>query len=59
MEDLGVEVRIILKCIFKKWNGGGGGMDWNDVAQDMDQWWAVMSTVMSLSGSKKLGTFCD
>lgn len=34
-------------------------MDWNDVAQDRDQWWAVMSTVMSLSGSKNLGTFRD
>jgi len=24
--DPGVDVRIILKCICKKWSGGGGGL---------------------------------
>jgi hypothetical protein len=27
---------------------GRGGMDWIDLAQDMDQWRALMSTVMKL-----------
>jgi hypothetical protein len=29
-EDLGVDGRIILICLFKKW---GGGMDWIDLAR--------------------------
>jgi hypothetical protein len=28
--------RIILKCIFKKWDGG---MDWIDLTQGRDRWW--------------------
>jgi len=35
LEDPGVDGRIILKCIFKKW---GGGMDWIDLAKDRDRW---------------------
>jgi hypothetical protein len=27
---------------------GWGGMDWIDVAQDMDQWRALVNTVMKL-----------
>jgi hypothetical protein len=27
---------------------GWGGMDWNDLAQDRDQWRALVNTVMSL-----------
>jgi hypothetical protein len=34
LEDPGVDGRIILKLIFKKWNGG---MVWIDVAQDRDR----------------------
>jgi hypothetical protein len=36
---------IILKWIFKKW---GGGMDWIDMAQDRDRWWALVNAVMNL-----------
>jgi hypothetical protein len=25
-----------------------GGMDWIDMAQDRDRWWAVVSAVMNL-----------
>jgi hypothetical protein len=41
---------IILKWIFKKWDGG---MDWIDMAQDRDRWWAVVNAVM------KCGEFPD
>jgi hypothetical protein len=33
MEDLDVDGRIILKLVFKKWDGG---MDWIDLAQNRD-----------------------
>ena len=32
LEDPGVDGNIILKCIFRK--GNGGGMDWIDVSQN-------------------------
>jgi len=35
---------IILKWIFRKWDGG---MDWIDLAQDMERWWAVVNVVMN------------
>jgi hypothetical protein len=28
--------------------GLGGGMDWIDLAQDRDRWWAVVTAVMNL-----------
>jgi hypothetical protein len=31
----GVDGRIILKSVFKKWEGG---MDWIDLAQERDRW---------------------
>ena len=27
---------------------GCGGMDWIDLAQDMDRWWALVSAVMNI-----------
>ena len=29
------------------------GVEWTDLAQDLDQWWPVISTAMSLRGPKK------
>jgi hypothetical protein len=34
LEALGIYERIILKCIFKKWNGG---VSWIDLAQNRGQ----------------------
>ena len=57
--DLGVDWRIILKWLFKKWGWDGGGMDWIAMAQDRNGWCAVMIAVMNLSGSIKCGEFFD
>jgi hypothetical protein len=46
LEDPGVDGRIIVKWIFKKWDGGG--LDWIDMAQDRDRWRAVVNVVMNL-----------
>jgi hypothetical protein len=36
LKNLGVDGRIILKCIFKKYDGRG--MYWVDVTQNRDKW---------------------
>jgi hypothetical protein len=43
--DPGVGGRIILKWIFKKWDGG---TDWIELAQNMDGWRADVNAVMNL-----------
>jgi hypothetical protein len=45
LEDPGIDRRIILKWIFKKWNRG---MDWIDRGQDRDRWLALVNVVMTL-----------
>jgi hypothetical protein len=42
LEDQDVGGWTILKWILERW----GGMDWIDLAQDRDQWRALMNTVM-------------
>jgi hypothetical protein len=43
--DQDVGGRIILRWIFRKWEGGCG--DWMELAQDKDRWWALLSKVMN------------
>jgi hypothetical protein len=44
-EDLGVDEKILLEWILGKcWVG----VDWNHLAQDRDQWWALVTTIMNL-----------
>jgi hypothetical protein len=54
LEDVGVDGKIILKCIFKKWDGG---MDWIDVARYRDRWRSLVATVMNRRVSQKAGNF--
>jgi hypothetical protein len=42
LEEPGVDVRIIIKEMSKTWDGG---MDWIDVAQGRDRWWAFVNAV--------------
>jgi len=44
--DTGVNGRIILRWIFRKWKWRRG-MDWIELAQDRDKWWAVVNAVMN------------
>ena len=52
LEDLGVDGRIILKYIFKKWEGD---MDWIQPAQYRDRWMAVVNAVIDLSFPQNAG----
>ena len=45
LQDLGVDGNIILRWIFRKLDGEG--MDWLELAQDRDRWWAVVNVEMN------------
>jgi len=45
LEDPGVDGRVILKWIFRKWYEG---MDWIDLAQKRDRWKEFVKAVMNL-----------
>jgi hypothetical protein len=53
---LGINGRILLRRIFKKWDVGY--MDWIELAQDRNMWWTLV-TGNELSGSIKCGEFLD
>jgi len=42
----GADGRTILRWTFRKWDVGG--MDWIELAQDRDSWWALVNVVMNL-----------
>jgi hypothetical protein len=43
--DPGVDGRIILKRMVKKWDWG---MDWIELAQDRDRWRVLVNAIMNL-----------
>ena len=45
LEDPGVEGRIILRWVFRKWDVGA--MDLIDLVKDRDRWWALVNAVMN------------
>ena len=45
MGDPGIDGRIILRLIFRKWDVGS--MDWIDLAQVRDRWRALVNAVMN------------
>ena len=44
--DTGIDGRIILRWIFRRWDVGG--IDWIELAQDRDGWWALGNVFMNL-----------
>jgi len=53
--DTGVDGRIILRWIFRKWDVGG--VDWNKLSQGRDRWRSLLTC--ELLGSIKCGEFLD
>jgi len=45
LEDPGVDGRIILRRIFRKWVGS---MDWNDLAVHRDRWRVLVNAIQNL-----------
>ena len=55
--DPGVDGRLILIWIFRKWDVGG--MDWIELAQNGDRWWALVNAVMNLRVPQNAGNFLN
>jgi hypothetical protein len=55
LEDPDIDGRIILRCIFRKWDVGG--MDWIELAQDRDRWQGTCEYGNETLGSIKCGEF--
>jgi hypothetical protein len=54
LEDPGADGRIILKWIFRKWDGV---MGWIDLAQRSNRWRALVNAVMILRVPQNAGNF--
>ena len=48
----GVDGRIILKWMLRKWDEG---MDWIDRAEDRDRWRALVNAIMNLRVTRNAG----
>jgi hypothetical protein len=48
LEDPGIDGKITLKWILKKWIGRGGDIDWIDLAEDRNRWRTLVNAVMNL-----------
>jgi hypothetical protein len=55
LEDLGIEGILTSKFIIMKWDLGGGGLDWTDLVQYRDRWWALVKVVMKLEVPNNTG----
>jgi len=56
LEDPGIDGRIILRWIFRKWDEGHGVVD---LAQYRDRWRALVNMVMNLQIPIKCREFLD
>jgi len=54
LEDPGIDGGDIIKMDIQEM-GWGGGMDWIDLAQDMDMWRVLVNAVMNLRFHKMRG----
>ena len=52
--EIGIDERIILRWIFRKWDGG---TDWIDLAQNRDRWWALVKAIMNIRVPQNAGNF--
>jgi len=52
LEGPGVDGRIILRWIFRKWVGG---MDWIDLPQDRDRWQSFVNAAINLLVQQVVG----
>jgi hypothetical protein len=46
--DPGVDRRMILRWICRKWDVGCGGMDWIELAKDRNRSWALVNAALNL-----------
>ena len=51
----GVDWKKIFKSILRE--VGWEGMEWSDVAQERDRWWALLNLVASLRVPQNVGNF--
>jgi hypothetical protein len=54
LEDPGIDKRIILSWIFRKWDGGKG-VDWIDLAGDRDRLRAFVNCIINFRVPKNAG----